>query len=167
MRCQVAHAAMTVERSITRAWVTPTEPLHRSKEATMRMVRTTGGRLELQESWAFLKAACAIGSCLLPIAARVGQHGLEPMSVGRIIGIASGSVFLLVGQSIGTKHPASHIDYSQVCVIVAGWCEITLPDTSVPVWKRTLDVYRDRALCRLVTHDDKPLRVTSYLTYVP
>jgi hypothetical protein len=100
MRCQVAHAAMMVERSITRAWVAPTERLQRSKEATMRMVRAAGGRLELHESWAFLKAACAIGSCLLPIAARVGQHGLGPMSVGRIIGIASGSVFLLLLASV-------------------------------------------------------------------
>jgi hypothetical protein len=69
----------------------------------------------------------------------------------------------LVAQPLpGTAHSAQHIDYSQVCLLVAGWCEITLPGAPSPVWKRTEDVYRDPTLCKLVTHDGKPLRVTSY-----
>lgn len=69
-----------------------------------------------------------------------------------------------VVQGPGTAHGAQHIDYSQVCVLVAGWCEIVEPGLP-PEWKLTMDVYTHPALCKLVTHDGRPLRVRSYLKY--
>jgi hypothetical protein len=67
-----------------------------------------------------------------------------------------------VVQSVGTRHDAAHFDYSQVAVLVAGWCEVTRPGEAAPTFLRTEDVYRDPALCRLVTHDGRPLAVTRY-----
>ncbi|NUQ74117.1 MAG: hypothetical protein HUU21_11230 [Polyangiaceae bacterium] len=65
-------------------------------------------------------------------------------------------------QSVGMRHDATHIDYSQVAVLIAGWCEVTKPGETGPTFMRTEAVYRDQTLCQLITHDAKPLTVTRY-----
>jgi len=54
-------------------------------------------------------------------------------------------------------HSPYHIDYSQILVLVAGWCEIFGPKDRLPTVMRTRDVYRDTTLCRLVNHDGVPV----------
>lgn len=65
-------------------------------------------------------------------------------------------------QSVGTRHDAAHIDYSQVAVLIAGWCEVKKPGEAKFSFMRTETVYRDATLCKLVTHDGKALTVTGY-----
>jgi hypothetical protein len=65
-------------------------------------------------------------------------------------------------QSVGTTHDDRHVDYSQVCVLVAGWCEVTEPGQSGPTWVKTESVYTSARLCKLVTPDGAPLRRVRY-----
>ena len=61
----------------------------------------------------------------------------------------------------GTAHDKAHIDYSQVCMLVSGWCEVTSPNQNQPSWRKTRDIYTDPALHHLVTNYG-PLKVTHY-----
>jgi len=92
-----------------------------------------------------------------PSAINYGWHGPTAGSHAVVPG-------LKLIQSIGTTHDDTHIDYSQVCVLVSGWCEITEPGDTAPKWMRTEEVYTSRRLCRLVTHDGVPLARTRYNT---
>ena len=67
-------------------------------------------------------------------------------------------------QSVGTRHDDRHFDYSQVCVLVAGWCEVSEPGQSAPTWVKTESVYTTARLCKLVTEDGTPLRRVRYDT---
>lgn len=64
-------------------------------------------------------------------------------------------------QTVGNCHNADHIDYSQVFVVVAGWCEVTRPGESAPTWMRTAEVYQSDKLHPLVSYEGK-LRKISY-----
>lgn len=64
-------------------------------------------------------------------------------------------------QSVGNCHDADHIDYSQVFVVVAGWCEVTRPGESAPRWVRTAAVYQSDTLHPLVSTGGK-LRMIKY-----
>jgi hypothetical protein len=64
-------------------------------------------------------------------------------------------------QPPGNCHGKGHIDYSQVFVVVAGWCEVTRPGQSAPTWVRTADVYQNDELYPLVTPGGK-LRKIKY-----
>ena len=64
-------------------------------------------------------------------------------------------------QSPGNCHGKGHIDYSQVFVVVAGWCEVTRPGQSAPTWVRTAEVYQSDELHPLVSPGGK-LRKISY-----
>jgi hypothetical protein len=63
-------------------------------------------------------------------------------------------------QTVGSCHGAGHIDYSQVFVVVAGWCEVTRPG-GAPTWERTAEVYQSDALHPLVSYEGK-LRMVTY-----
>ncbi len=73
-------------------------------------------------------------------------------------------------QPAAMAHDARHRDYSQLVILIAGWCEVTFPGESTPVWLETEKVYRgigrgnkaDPELCHLVTFDGKPLKKTHY-----
>lgn len=54
-------------------------------------------------------------------------------------------------QDQGRCHDAAHSDYSQILVVVAGWCELTRPGASGPVWIQTATVYTSAELGPLVT----------------
>jgi hypothetical protein len=64
-------------------------------------------------------------------------------------------------QNPGNCHGKGHIDYSQVFVVVAGWCEVTRPGQSAPTWVRTAEVYQSDELHKLATYEGK-LRKISY-----
>ncbi|MFT3768221.1 MAG: hypothetical protein QM820_22450 [Minicystis sp.] len=89
------------------------------------------------------------------VAVNYGWHGKNMP----LLAVTPGQTVI---QSVGTRHDADHLDYSQVAVLVAGWCEVTRPGESGPTFMRTEDVYRDEILCRLVTHDGRPLTITRY-----
>ncbi len=91
----------------------------------------------------------------LPSAINYGWHG--PKSSSQAVVPA-----LKLIQSVGTRHDDAHLDYSQVCVLVSGWCEVTGPGQNEPQWMRTEAVYRSPTLCRLATHDGEPLSKTRY-----
>lgn len=58
-------------------------------------------------------------------------------------------------QNPGNCHGKGHIDYSQVFVVVAGWCEVTRPGQSAPTWVRTAEVYQSDELHKLATYEGK------------
>jgi len=64
-------------------------------------------------------------------------------------------------QTVGNCHDAGHIDYSQVFVVVAGWCEVTRPGQSAPTWVPTAEVYQSDELHPLVSYEGK-LRKVQY-----
>ena len=64
-------------------------------------------------------------------------------------------------QGVGNCHGKGHIDYSQVFVVVAGWCEVTSPGASAPTWMRTAEVYQSDRLHPLVSYEGK-LRMIKY-----
>lgn len=64
-------------------------------------------------------------------------------------------------QNRGTCHGASHIDYSQICMLVAGWCEVKKPGKD-PKWFRTWRVYRSRKYSPLVTGGGERLKKIRY-----
>jgi hypothetical protein len=49
-------------------------------------------------------------------------------------------------------HSVVHKDYSQVLVLVTGWCVVKRPGES-PEWRKTSAVYRSTELFRLVSHE--------------
>ncbi|HEX8106958.1 MAG TPA: hypothetical protein VF516_04475 [Kofleriaceae bacterium] len=92
-----------------------------------------------------------------PSAINYGWHGPNATLASVIAG-------LKCLQSVGTTHDDRHVDYSQVCVLVAGWCEVTEPGQSAPAWVKTESVYTSARLCKLVTEDGKPLARVRYET---
>lgn len=64
-------------------------------------------------------------------------------------------------QPPGNCHGKGHIDYSQVFVVAAGWCEVTRPGQSAPAWVRTAEVYQSDELHPLV-HPGGKLRKIKY-----
>jgi hypothetical protein len=64
-------------------------------------------------------------------------------------------------QNPGNCHGKGHIDYSQVFVVVAGWCEVTRPGQTAPTWVRTAEVYQSDELHKLATYEGK-LRKIKY-----
>ena len=72
---------------------------------------------------------------------------------------ASGTKGQWVIQGPGTRHDAYHIDYSQILLLVAGWCQVIFPGEENPRTMKTADVYRSKDLAHLVTYDGAPLRL--------
>jgi hypothetical protein len=66
----------------------------------------------------------------------------------------------LLLQSEGGAHDAYHIDYSQILLLVAGWCRITKPGETTATTMKVTDVYKDQTLSKLCTHDG-PLKLVS------
>jgi hypothetical protein len=58
-------------------------------------------------------------------------------------------------QNPGNCHGKGHIDYSQIFMVVAGWCEVTRPGQSAPTWVRTAEVYQSDELHKLATYEGK------------
>jgi N-acetylmuramoyl-L-alanine amidase len=58
-------------------------------------------------------------------------------------------------------HDEGHADYSQVLVLVAGWCLVKRPGGAAQ-WTKTSDVYRSPELHRLVSHEAAPLTTIKY-----
>jgi len=83
-----------------------------------------------------------------------GWHG-----PGQVLNAVSNN--LKVAQSVGGRHNAKHIDYSQMAYLVAGWCEITSPDRGLE-FMLTDRVYQTKPYCNLVVHDGVPLKRTTY-----
>jgi hypothetical protein len=72
-----------------------------------------------------------------------------------------GKPVIRMHQNRGGCHPWSHEDYSQIFTLVAGWCLVQGPGESAPSWKKTVDVYLDRTLCKLV-RDSSPVPALRY-----
>lgn len=64
-------------------------------------------------------------------------------------------------QGADVWHPLSHKDYSQILVLVAGWCLVAQPGEDYK-WKKTSEVYLDSELCRLVMTDNLPAPELKY-----
>jgi hypothetical protein len=64
-------------------------------------------------------------------------------------------------QNRGGCHAWDHEDYSQIFTLVAGWCWVKGLSDSAASWKKTADVYVDKALCRLV-RDNGPAPALRY-----
>lgn len=64
-------------------------------------------------------------------------------------------------QNSGTCHDASHSDYSQILLVVAGWCEFVRPGRD-PKWVRTWRLYRSKKYGALVTGGGPRLKKIRY-----
>jgi hypothetical protein len=63
-------------------------------------------------------------------------------------------------QSVGYQHSAYHIDYSQILLLVAGWCQVAGPEDDRMHAMKTADVYKSKKFAPLVARDSLPLRLT-------
>jgi hypothetical protein len=82
-------------------------------------------------------------------------------------GFHKGEATPTVKQGADVWHDESHLDYSQILVLVAGWCLIKMPATDAapnPAWEwtRTATVYLSQQLCPLVTVTRVPLPRSEY-----
>jgi len=105
----------------------------------------------------FTKKDGSTGSYPYKAAVNYGWHGGTAALQSVIPG-------LLCLQSIGQRHDDGHFDYSQVCVLVGGWCELTEPGDTGPRWIETREIYVTQKWCKLATHDGIPIKLLKYNT---
>lgn len=65
-------------------------------------------------------------------------------------------------QTPGSRHNTAHADYSQILVLVAGWCLVMGPNDKHFVWKPTADVYRSQDYAPLIRSIGRPLSRIRY-----
>ena len=60
-------------------------------------------------------------------------------------------------QTPGSQHDTEHLDYSQILILVAGWCLVMGPDDKDYAWRQTAEVYTSSKYVPLVAQAGRPL----------
>ncbi|MEZ4299446.1 MAG: hypothetical protein R3B70_31130 [Polyangiaceae bacterium] len=87
----------------------------------------------------------------------IKPHETQWRGTPAYVGVTPGLRLL---QSEGGTHDCYHIDYSQILLLVAGWCVVEDPKGSTPKRMKTEEVYADKDLSELVNHDGALKHVT-------